>query len=78
MSALDGRRQTALEAYLDAGGSTTDRVGEAIETATRVRVKGDVYEAGFQAYDASGLTHSGAIMEAITAAFEAAGFEVEQ
>lgn len=84
-SPLDERRQRAREAAHDEIGpnnvirsDAVRAIEAAIETATRVRVRGGVYEAGFQAYDASGLTHSGAIMETIIAVLRAAGFEVEE
>jgi hypothetical protein len=48
----------------------------AIESATRVHVTGNVFDAAYRAYDDSGDPHSSAIGAAVRAAFEAAGYEV--
>lgn len=67
MTALDDRRQDALETYYD----DDNDVQSAIETATRVQITPKIIEA---------YAHSGAafnIGDGLKAAFEAAGFEVE-
>jgi hypothetical protein len=77
MSALEDRRQAAREAYHDA----TDLpekfsqygLTDAIETATRVRITPEIIDAATRV--ARGSWTFG---PAVRAAFEAAGFEVEQ
>jgi hypothetical protein len=77
MSALEDRRQAAREAYHDApGGHATypeTRLDIAIETATRVRITPEIIDAATRA-----ARGSWTLGRAVRAAFEAAGFEVEQ
>lgn len=73
MSALDDRRQAALEAGEDADPSlvyTYKSIEVAIETATRVRITPEILGAtGLPPLAAYAVVH---------AAFRAAGFEVEE
>lgn len=71
-TALDDRRQRALEAYFD-----DDNVASAIETATRVRIDDEIMHAALASVYA-GPAAFGRYHTAVKAAFKAAGFEVEQ
>jgi hypothetical protein len=77
MSALEDRRQAAREAYHDATDPPekfSDRgLADAIETATRVRITPEIIEAAYPV-----LGRYLTVEQRLTAAFEAAGFEVEQ
>ena len=76
---LAERRMRAKEAFLDAralGGTTGQALNQAINTAVHVHITKDVHEAASQAYERYD-SHPFAIAEAIQAAFEAAGFEVQ-
>lgn len=80
MSALDDRRQRAREAFYDGmaiGDVVQTAAAEAcIETATRVRVNGDMIDAA-QNVGAPFLNEHEA-RDVLAAAFRAAGFEVEE
>lgn len=80
-SALDERRQRAREAGYDEGTDSrfAEGIDAAIEAATRVRLDADIESAAYRelASAAPGRHHS-AVKRALTAAFRAAGFEVEQ
>lgn len=92
VGALLDRRQRAREAFEDmmgapspmSGGSLLMRAAErqrrareaAIETATRVRVDDDIIEAAQNAFPVLRDVAEGKVM--LTAAFRAAGFEVEE
>ncbi|MFA9272612.1 MAG: hypothetical protein ACEQSX_18045 [Baekduiaceae bacterium] len=73
MSEIEDRRQRAREAYWDSGSGriSGDQVGDAIETATRVRITPEIVAA---VHRPDLLTDE----DALRAAFTAAGFEVEQ
>jgi hypothetical protein len=78
MSALEDRRQAAREAGWDATvgwsqESTAAALDAAVETATRVRITPEMIDAATRV--ARGSWTFG---PAVRAAFEAAGFEVEQ
>lgn len=78
-AALLDRRQRAIEAGCDDPHSFNGRanVAAAIETATRVRIDADVTQAAHDAQPRVMVTTS-ELRDMITAAFRAAGFEVEQ
>lgn len=79
MSALEERRAKAQETFWNhEPRGTMSAVDDAIESATRVQVTGDVFDTAYRAYDDNGDPHSSAIGAAVRAAFEAAGFEVTQ
>jgi hypothetical protein len=71
VSALEDRRQNALEAYFDDDNS----VMSAIESATRVEITEDIIEAALDAVSAGNGARP-RYVNAIIAAFRAAGFEV--
>lgn len=88
-AALADRRQRAREAGLDAlsdalavpsaGGRVGNALDDAIETATRARITPEVIEAFRGRVEAGYRTIPiGQTTSALTAAFHAAGFEVEQ
>lgn len=78
MSALDERRQRAREAAYDApNGPASGDIEPAIETATRVRITPEIITATLRSVDAS-PTAAPRYRIAVTAAFRAAGFEVEE
>ena len=79
MTELDDRRQRALEAGQDAVGMfdqnpAGDVLEAAIETATRVRITPEIIAA---CHEPSGYLLPAYIRDILKAAFEAAGFEVE-
>lgn len=79
MSELADRRQRAREAFWDTSGGlmsgARDGVEECIETATRVRITPEIEQAARGAFEDR---YGGSVRPIIEAAFEAAGFEVEQ
>lgn len=80
MSALDDRRQAAVEAYYDKGGLGTMPIDEAIETATRVRIDDELVQT-FRDRGVAGFGYDqrpGDIAGALADVFRAAGFEVEE
>lgn len=78
---LFDRRQRALEAAWDTD-DRQDGIATAIETATRVRVDKDVCAAAWRAHEARTAPMEGSddpeFISMLIAAFEAAGFEVEE
>lgn len=79
VGALLDRRQRAREAYWDdmrGLSMRTQGIEAAIETATRVRVDDDIIEAAQNAFPVLRDVAEGKVM--LTAAFRAAGFEVEE
>jgi hypothetical protein len=87
MEAHGERVQAAREAYWDSFGGpalTADNsmtgaaLDEAIETAIRVRVDADVIAAALEAYDRDSIDTETNVAVTITAAFRAAGFEVQE
>jgi hypothetical protein len=83
MSALDDRRQRAREAGYDACAVSVPTESEsaaiecAIETATRVRIDDGIIDAALKVVSAGPGARPRSV-NAIIAAFRAAGFEVEQ
>jgi hypothetical protein len=81
--ALARRRRLAMIAYYSNGGTDNDPAGhvdgaeEAVKTATRVQVSKDVVDAGEAASGYGGDIGRDTYRKIITAAFRAAGFEVE-
>lgn len=83
MSELEGRRQRAREAGLDAqvvsavfpASALVRILDTAIETATRVRITPQITLAALDVMD--GWDPAGNLGETLAAAFRAAGFEVE-
>ncbi len=74
MSELEDRRQRAREAFYDRGYDEFQAVEAAIETATRVRITPEILAA---CHEPSGYLLPAYIRDILRAAFEAAGFEVE-
>lgn len=80
MTPLEERRQRSMEAWRDGQADPYDAsytaVEEAIETATRVQITPEAWDALYQTYDQHD-PHSKALEAAFTAAVRVLGFEVE-
>jgi hypothetical protein len=78
---LHDRRQRAIEAYHDTYTPDFNPLEQAIEAATRVRIDKAVLTAAWAAYMAMSAPMEGPsdpdFYDMLSAAFEAAGFEVE-
>lgn len=81
MSALDDRRQSAVEAGYDVAESMDETnpqvLDAAIETATRVRITPEIEAALLLPHAGEVLTRA-RLIAGLRHAFEAAGFEVEE
>ena len=80
MSALDDRRQRAREAGWDAivDVGAREALETAIETATRVRITGEMRVEARAAVGPRAFMTAEALDALLAAAFQAAGFEVEE
>lgn len=76
-TAIERRRRLAHEAWADKhDASLTDRLTQSIKAATRVRITAEMVEAAMASTE--GPIFLDETKAALKAAFEAAGFEVEQ